>query len=68
MFEFKNKQDFIDTPRAVAIKHRGKYDYNLVEHATIHQWEPHAWVLEAMEKAYTQGLEDCCKIHKGERE
>ena len=30
--------------------------------------EPHAWVLEAMEKAYTQGLEDCCKIHKGERE
>ena len=36
MFEFKNKQDFIDTPRAVAIKHRGKYDYILVEHATIH--------------------------------
>ena len=34
----------------------------------FHNCEPHAWVLEAMEKAYTQGLEDCCKIHKGERE
>ena len=68
MFEFKSKQDFIATAQGIAWKHRGKHDYLPMEHAAIHQWQPHTWVVEAMEKAYTQGLEDskmlntrCCE-------
>ena len=64
--KFKTKQDFIATAQEVAWKNRGHHDYLPAEHSTLQQWKPHAWVVEAMEKAYTQGLEDCKAIHTKE--
>ena len=33
----------------------------------FHNCEPAPWVVEIMEKVYTQGLEDCCKIQEGDK-
>lgn len=62
--KFKTKQDFIATAQEVAWKNRGHHDYLPAETFTLDKWGPHAWVIEAMDKAYTQGLEDCKKIHE----
>ena len=55
MFKFKDKKD----SRVLIEKEAKKNNYA----GTVPDW-----VVEFMEKAYTQGLEDCGKIHKGERE
>ena len=64
IYKFKTKQDFIATAQEVAWKNRDHHDYLPAEHSTLQQWKPHDWIIEAMDKAYTQGLEDCRKIHE----
>ena len=58
MFKFKDKKDFIAIAENILNSTRIPAEVK----------EIHPWVVEAMEKAYTQGLEDCRKIHKGGRE
>jgi len=62
IYKLKIKQDFIATAREVAWKNRGHHDYLPMNPATFGRWNPHAWVIESMEKAYNQGLEDCKKV------
>lgn len=62
MFKFKEKKDFVAIAKEVAWKHGDKHSYIQMD-----DWSPHPWVVEAMEKAYTQGLEDCRKIQEGDK-
>ena len=57
MFEFKDKKDFTLTVKIEKQRLSEREGYY------FHNYEPEPWVVEIMEKAYTQGLEDCRKIH-----
>jgi hypothetical protein len=51
--------EFKKVARQEAYNHRGQYPY--CEGASSPSWEPHAWVLEAMARAYELGRTDFLK-------
>ena len=57
MFKFKEKKDFVTIAENILNITRIPAEVK----------EIHPWVVEAMEKAYTQGLEDCRKIQEGDK-
>ena len=63
--KFKDRLDFIEIARKSAWKSRYNHDYIPVTEGVMQQWEPHYWVIEAMNVAYTQGLADCKEIQNG---
>lgn len=63
--KFKDKKDFIDIARELAWINSHKHSYIPDTKGQMQYWTPHEWVLQAMEDAYIQGLEDAIKI-KGE--
>lgn len=54
MFKFKDKKDFVTIAENILNSTRIP--------AEVKEIQP--WVVEAMEKSYTQGLEDAVRIHK----
>lgn len=58
MFKFKDKKDFTLMVKIEKQRLSEKEGYY------FHNYEPEPWVVEIMEKVYTQGLEDAALIHK----
>lgn len=62
--KFKDKKDFVAIAKKFAWTDGDKHSYIPDIKEQMQDWTPHEWVVKAMEKAYTQGLEDAVSIHK----